>query len=54
MNKYDIVYEVDHYEVIFDNGEKHIFGVEENAIWYMECNKNRNPRFLKILNGILV
>lgn len=52
--KYDIAYEVDHYEVIFDNGETHWFGVEENAVRYMEQNKERNPRFKKILNGILV
>ena len=52
--KYDIAYEVDHYEVIFDNGETHWFGCEENAVWYMKCNKNRNPRFIKILNGILI
>ena len=54
MEKYDIAYEVDHYEVIFDNGEKHIFIFEENAVRYMEQNKERNPRFMKILNGILV
>lgn len=54
MNKYDILYEVDHYEVIFDNGEKHVFGCEENAVWYMEQNKDRNPRFIKVMNGILI
>lgn len=54
MNKYDILYEVDHYEVIFDNGETHWFGCEENAVWYMEQNKDRNPRFIKVMNGILI
>ena len=54
QGKYDIAYEVDHYEVIFDNGEKHIFGCEENAVWYMEQNKNRHPRFLKIMYGVLI
>ena len=53
-DRYDIAYEVDHYEVIFDNGEKHIFGCEENAVWYMEQNKDRNPRFIKVMNGILI
>ena len=52
--KYDIAYEIDHYEIIFDNGETHWFGIEENAVWYMEQNKERNPRFKKILNGILI
>lgn len=51
---YDIAYEVDHYEVIFDNGETHWFGCEENAVYYMEQNKERHPRFTKILNGILI
>lgn len=54
MKKYDIAYGIDHYEVIFDNGEIHIFGVEEDAVCYMEQNKERNPRFRKILNGILI
>ena len=52
--RYDIAYEVDHYEVIFDNGETHWFGTEENAVRYMERNRERNPRFKKILNGILI
>ena len=54
MNKYDICYEVDHYEVIFDNGEKYIFVFEENAVRYMEQNKDRHPKFLKIQYGILI
>jgi hypothetical protein len=54
--KDNLIYEVDHYEVILQrkNNEKHIFGVEENAFAFALENKDYCPRFLKILNGVLI
>lgn len=49
-------YEVDHYEVILQrkNHEKHLFGVEENALAFALENRDYYPMFLKIQRGILV
>lgn len=54
MDKYDIAYEVDHYEVILENGEVHIFGTEEGAVKFCLDNMSGNPKFTKILYGILI
>lgn len=52
--KYDIDYEVDHYEVTLENGSVHIFGTEESAVKFCLDNMSGNPNFKKILNGILI
>ena len=51
-----IIYEVDHYEVILGrkNGEKHIFGIEEDALAFAMEHRDYYPRFQKILNGIYI
>ena len=54
MEKYDIAYEVDHYEVTLENGEVHLFATEEGAVKFCLDNLSGNPHFKKILNGILV
>ena len=52
--KYDIAYEVDHYEVTLENGSVHIFGTEEAAVKFCLDNKSGNLKFTKILYGILI
>lgn len=54
MDKYDIAYEVDHYEVTLENGSVHTFGTEESAVKFCLDNKGGNPHFKKILYGILI
>ena len=54
MEKYDIAYEVDHYEVALKDGSVHIFGTEESAVKFCLDNKDNNPQFKKILYGILI
>lgn len=54
IDKYDIAYEVDHYEVVLENGSVHIFGTEESAVKFCLDNMSGNPKFKKILYGILV
>ena len=52
--KYDIAYEVDHYEVTLENGEVHLFGTEEGAVKFCLDIKSGNPHFKKILYAILI
>jgi hypothetical protein len=52
--KYDIAYEVDHYEVTLENGSIHIFGTEESAVKFCFDNRSGNPKLNKILYGILI
>ena len=54
MEKYDIAYEVDHYEVSLKDGSVHIFGTEESTVKFCLDNMSGNPHFKKILYGILV
>ena len=54
MEKYDIAYEVDHYEVTLENGFVYSFGTEESAVKFCFDNRSGNPKFTKILYGILV
>ena len=52
--KYDIAYEVDHYEVTLENGFVYNFGTEEAAVKFCFDNRSGNPKFTKILYGILI
>lgn len=49
-----IEYEVDHYEIITEDGKTSIFFTEESAEAFARHNIDKCPRFRKILNGIYV
>ena len=54
IGKYDIAYEVDHYEVTLENGFVYNFGTEESAVKFCFDNRSGNPKMTKILYGILI